>query len=117
VGFVLPVYQIHKIMLKEKVERLEILEKIIRAQIPVIGEPEKMELPEINKNNEYDVLLDQYKDVENFTTWPFDTSIWRKFITSEIVLIFTWVTARLGWLGENDKKLVTDTLKTLLGIS
>jgi len=115
VGFVLPVYQIHKIMLKEKIKNLEILDGIVSGQIPVINEPEKMELSEINKNN--DALLDQYKEVEAFTTWPFDTSIWRKFIASEMVLIFTWIAARLEWLTDNDKKLLIEAIKNLFGIS
>jgi hypothetical protein len=116
VGFVLPVYQIHKIMLKEKIKKLEILDRVVSDQIPVIDEPEKMELPEINKIKEYEVLQDQYKEVEEFKTWPFDISIWRKFITSEIVLIFSWGIAESGLLGKEEQKLLIDILRNLFGM-
>jgi hypothetical protein len=116
VVFVSPVYQIHKIMLKEKIKNLEIWDGIFSAQIPVINEPEKMELSEINKYNEYDVLLVMYREVEDFKTWPFHTSAWRKYIASEISLIFTWVVASSGRLGEPTKNFLTQSLKTLLGI-
>ncbi|MFZ3058378.1 MAG: hypothetical protein WA102_01450 [Candidatus Methanoperedens sp.] len=113
-AFILPVNYIHKIMLKEKIKTLEILDRVVGDQIPVINKPKKMELSEINKIKECEVLLEQYKEVEEFNTWPFDTSIWRKFIASEIVLIFTWVTTGSRWLGENDKNLITNTFKAIL---
>ncbi len=113
-AFIWPVYYIHKIMLKEKIKTLEILDRVVGDQIPVINKPEKMELSEINKIKECEVLLEQYKEVEEFNTWPFDTSIWREFIASEIVLIFTWVTTGSKWLGENDKNLITNTYKAIL---
>lgn len=85
-SFIWPAYSVHKIMLKEKIKKLEILDRVVSDQIPVINKPVKMELSEIK---EYEVLQDQYRKVEEFGTWPFDTSILRKFIASEIVLLFS----------------------------
>lgn len=115
VGFVLPVYQIHKIMLKKKIKKLEILDGIVSAQIPVIDEPEKMELSEIDINKDYKVLLDQYKEVEEFNTWPFDTSILRQFIFSEIGIIFSYGIGNSEWK-EPIKNILNDTATNIIGI-
>lgn len=115
-AFIWPVYYVHKIMLKEKIKTLEILDRIVSDHIPMISKPEKIELSENNKIKEYEVLQDQYKEVEEFKTWPFDTSIWRKFITSEIVLIFSWGIARSGLVGKEEQKLLIDFLRNLLGM-
>lgn len=115
VVFVLPVYQIHKIMLKEKVKNLEILDCIASAQIPVIDEPDKMELSEINMNKKYNLLLDQYKGVEEFNTWPFDSSIRRQFIISEIGTILSFGIGNSEWK-EPIKNLLNNTVTNIIGI-
>lgn len=115
-AFIWPVYYVHKKMLKEKIKKLEILDRIVSDQIPVINKPVKMELSEINKIKEYEVLQDQYREVEEFETWPFDTSIWRKFITSEIVLIFSWGITGSRLLGEGEQEFLRNTLRNLLGL-